>query len=86
MGAYSRNEYRRTLYSFFKFCKMQDWLDNNPVEKVEAWRIRGKTPKIFTPEEVRKILDSTPPKSEIRAYVAISAFTGIRNAEMQREL
>lgn len=84
MGAYSRNEYRRTLYSFFKFCKMQDWLDNNPVEKVEAWRIRGKTPKIFTPEEVRKILDSTPPKSEIRAYVAISAFTGIRNAEMQR--
>ena len=63
---------------------MQDWLDNNPVEKVEAWRIRGKTPKIFTPEEVRKILDSTPPKSEIRAYVAISAFTGIRNAEMQR--
>lgn len=84
LGAYSRNEYRRTLYSFFKFCKMQDWLDNNPVEKVEAWRIRGKTPKIFTPEEVRKILDSTPPKSEIRAYVAISAFTGIRNAEMQR--
>ena len=77
LGAYSRNEYRRTLYSFFKFCKMQDWLDNNPVEKVEAWRIRGKTPKIFTP-------DSTPPKSEIRAYVAISAFTGIRNAEMQR--
>lgn len=84
LGVYSRNEYRRTLYSFFKFCKMQDWLDNNPVEKVEAWRIRGKTPKIFTPEEVRKILDSTPPKSEIRAYVAISAFTGIRNAEMQR--
>lgn len=84
LGTYSRNEYRRTLYSFFKFCKMQDWLDNNPVEKVEAWRIRGKTPKIFTPEEVRKILDSTPPKSEIRAYVAISAFTGIRNAEMQR--
>lgn len=84
LGAYSRNEYRRTLYSFFKFCKMQDWLDNNPVEKVESWRARGRTPGIFTPEEVRKILDSTPPKSEIRAYVAISAFTGIRNAEMQR--
>ena len=33
---------------------------------------------------MRKILDSTPPKSEIRAYVAISAFTGIRNVEMQR--
>ena len=84
IGIYGRNEYRRILYSFFKYCKMQDWLDNNPVEKVEAWRIRGKTPKIFTPEEVRKILDSTPPKSEIRAYVAISAFTGIINAEMQR--
>ena len=84
LGIYSRNEYRRTLYSFFKFCKMQDWLDVNPVEKVESWRARGRTPKIFTPEEVRKILNSTPPKSEIRAFTAIAAFTGIRNAELKR--
>lgn len=84
LGIYSRNEYRRTLYSFFKFCKMQDWLDVNPVEKVESWRARGRTPQIFTPEEVRKILNSTPPQSEIRAFAAISAFTGIRIAEMKR--
>lgn len=84
IGIHDRNEYRRTLYSFFKYCKMQDWLDINPVEKVESWRIRGKTPEIFTPEEVQKILNSTPPQSEIRAYAAIAAFTGIRNAEMKR--
>lgn len=84
IGIHGRNEYRRTLYSFFKYCKMQDWLDINPVEKVESWRIRGKTPEIFTPEEVQKILNSTPPQSEIRAYAAIAAFTGIRNAEMKR--
>lgn len=84
IGIHGRNEYRRTLYSFFKYCKMQDWLDINPVEKVESWRIRGKTPEIFTPEEVQKILNSTPQQSEIRAYAAIAAFTGIRNAEMKR--
>ena len=84
IGIYGRNEYRRTLYSFFKYCKMQDWLDFNPVEKIESWRIRGKTPEIFTPEEVRNILNATPPKSEIRAFAAISAFTGIRIAEMKR--
>lgn len=84
IGIHGRNEYRRTLYSFFKYCKMQDWLDVNPVEKVESWRIRGKTPEIFTPEEVQKILNSTPQQSEIRAYAAIAAFTGIRNAEMKR--
>ena len=84
IGIHGRNEYRRTLYLFFKYCKMQDWLDVNPVEKVESWRIRGKTPEIFTPEEVQKILNSTPPQSEIRAYAAIAAFTGIRNAEMKR--
>ena len=84
LGIYSRNEYRRTLYSFFKFCKMQDWLDVNPVEKVESWRARGRTPGIFTPEEVRRILNSTPPQSEIRAFAAIAAFTGIRNAELKR--
>lgn len=83
IGIHGRNEYRRTLYSFFKYCKMQDWLDVNPVEKVESWRIRGKTPEIFTPEEIQKILNSTPPQSEIRAYAAISAFTGIRSAEMK---
>ena len=84
IGIYGRNEYRRILYSFFKYCKMQDWLDFNPVEKIESWRIRGKTPEIFTPEEVRNILNATPPKSEIRAFAAISAFTGIRIAEMKR--
>ncbi len=84
IGIHGRNEYRRTLYSFFKYCKMQDWLDVNPVEKVESWRIRGKTPEIFTPEEVQKILNFTPPQSEIRAYAAIAAFTGIRKAEMKR--
>ena len=84
LGVYGRNEYRRILYSFFKYCKMQDWLDFNPVEKIESWRIRGKTPEIFTPEEVRNILNATPPKSEIRAFAAISAFTGIRIAEMKR--
>lgn len=84
IGIYGRNEYRRILYSFFKYCKMQDWLDFNPVEKIESWRIRGKTPEIFTPEEVRNILNATPPKSEIRAFAAISAFTGIRSAEMKR--
>ena len=84
IGIHGRNEYRRTLYSFFKYCKMQDWLDVNPVEKVESWRIRGKTPEIFTPEEVQKILNSTPLQSEIRAYAAIAAFTGIRIAEMKR--
>ena len=84
IGIHGRNEYRRTLYSFFKYCKMQDWLDINPVEKVESWRIHGKTPEIFTPEEIQKILNSTPPQSEIRAFAAIAAFTGIRNAEMKR--
>lgn len=84
IGIHGRNEYRRILYSFFKYCKMQDWLDINPVEKVESWHIRGKTPEIFTPEEVRNILNATPPQSEIRAYAAISAFTGIRSAEMKR--
>ena len=84
IGIHGRNEYRRTLYSFFKYCKMQDWLDVNPVEKVESWRIRGKTPEIFTPEEVQKILNSTPPQREIIAYAAIAAFTGIRNAEIKR--
>lgn len=80
----TRNEYRITLFTFFKYCKMQDWLDFNPVERIASWRERPKTPQIFTPEETQKILDSTAPQSDIRAYAAIAAFAGIRQAELQR--
>ena len=80
----TRNAYRRTLYTFFKYCKMQDWVESNPMEKIPAWRSRPKTPEIFTPNEIRKILDSTAPLSEIRAYVAIAAFAGLRSKELQR--
>ena len=78
----TRNAYRRTLYTLFKYCKMQEWIDENPVERIAAWRIRSKTPEIFTPSEVRKILDSTEPLSEMRAYVAIAAFAGLRSMEL----
>ncbi len=80
----TRNEFRVCLYTFFKFCKSQEWLDFNPLERINAWRERSKTPQIFTPEEVRKLLDATPPQSGLRAYIAIAAFAGIRSAELQR--
>lgn len=80
----TRNEFRVCLYTFFKFCKSQEWLDFNPVERINAWRERSKTPQIFTPDAVRKLLDATPPQSGLRAYIAIAAFAGIRSAELQR--
>lgn len=80
----TRNAYRRTLYTFFKYCKMQEWIDENPVERIAAWRTRSKTPEVFTPSEVRKILDGTEPLSEMRAYVAIAAFAGLRSMELRR--
>ena len=45
---------------------------------------QGQDAKNLHAEEVRRILNSTPPQSEIRAFAAIAAFTGIRNAELKR--
>ena len=33
MSITSRKGYRTTLYTFFRFCKMRDWVIENPMEK-----------------------------------------------------
>lgn len=80
----TKNGYRRTLFSFFKFCKMKDWVKENPLEKVPALREKSKTPEIFKVSEIAKMLPLTKPLSDIRAYIAIGAFAGLRSKEIER--
>ncbi len=80
----SRNRFRSMLYSFFKFCKMKDWIAENPVEKVVSLRQKPKTPEIFKVAEVANMLNCSEEKSDIRAYIAIGAFAGLRRRELER--
>lgn len=84
ISAVSKNGYRTILYSFFKFCKIRDWVSENPMEKIASVKQKFKTPKIFKVDEVAYMLQKSEPKSDIRAYIAIGAFAGLRRKELER--
>ena len=84
MSITSRKGYRTTLYTFFRFCKMRDWVEENPMEKIASIRAKLRTPEIFKVDEIAYILSKTEPMSDLRVYIAIGAFAGLRSAEILR--
>ena len=80
----TKNNYRRTLSALFNFCFRKDFIQRNPIEKVSAITKGKKEPEIYKVDEVRYMMNSSPEKSEIRAFLAIGAFGGLRVAEIQR--
>lgn len=45
-----------SVKSFFRFLKLQGYIDNNPVQKMETPRFEKPLPKFFTPEEIDRLL------------------------------
>lgn len=80
----TKNNYRRTLSALFNFCFRKDFIQSNPIEKVATITKDKKEPEIYKVDEVRYMMNSSPEKSEIRAFLAIGAFGGLRVAEIQR--
>lgn len=80
----TKNNYRRTLSALFNFCFRKDFIQRNPIEKVATITKGKKEPEIYKVDEVRYMMNSSPEKSEIRAFLAIGAFGGLRVAEIQR--
>lgn len=80
----TRNNYRTALLAFFSFCKRKGYVKENPIERVQAIKETPKEPEIFTVSELRNILNYTEAGSDIRAYIAIAAFAGLRLSEAMR--
>lgn len=80
----TKNNYRRTLSALFNFCFRKDFIQSNPIEKVATITKDKKEPQIYKVNEIRYMLNCSPEKSEIRAFLAIGAFGGLRVAEIQR--
>ena len=83
-SAKTRNNYRTALLAFFSYCKRKGYINENPIERVAKIKEKPKEPEIFTVSELRNILKKSPEGSDIRAYIAIAAFAGLRLAEVQR--
>jgi integrase len=83
-SARSFNNHRRALQTFFRFCQAHGWLskESELLEMVSKRREAAADIEVFTPAEVRKILNEATPKAA--TCIALQAFAGIRSEELLR--
>ena len=79
------NDYQRRLLAFFNWCIKQGWIEKNPMAKIER-RKNILEIKFYTVEQCKEWLDKADSfsRSNIKFYIAMAMFTGIRTAELLR--
>jgi integrase len=80
----SQNNYRMAIQTLVSYAKESGYLsrDWDEFETVKKQKEKNGTPEIFTPEEIKALLGKANDK--LRPYVAIAAFAGVRQAELER--
>lgn len=78
----TRNNYRRALSVFFAWGMKRGFCVSNPVTDTERSKEVAERVEIFTPAEVRVILNAAP--AELLPFLAMGAFAGLRSEELRR--
>jgi integrase len=74
--------FRRVIHLLFKFAVARGYAADNPVAEAERIKVRNGDIEIFTPLEIARLLAVASP--EFLPSLAISAFAGLRSAEVER--
>ena len=81
----TRHLYHNLLTIFFSFLEKQGWIDKNPVSPVARTRIPPRRPSVFTPAEVRAVMDTAVRMApELVPFFALCFFAGIRPETVAR--
>lgn len=83
----TKKTYRLAVSSFFSYCLKNGYIDGaeNPISKVDSFNVKNTdTPEIYTVNEARYMLSVSQAESDIRAFLAIGLFAGLRTAEIHR--
>jgi hypothetical protein len=81
----TRSGMRNRLSAFFSWCCDHGYTLTNPVRKVSLGRASRVVPKIFTPEEVHRLLDTVRALDPaLLPYFTLGIFCGIRPDELKR--
>lgn len=98
-GATIRANSKRYLSVFFNWCVSSERLDTNPMQRCRKIKKAIKTPKIYTPAQVKKIMDKAcdfettrltkgihhkAHAPELVCYLALGFFGGLRPQEVMR--
>ena len=81
----SRNTYRVVLVCFGNFLKKRGYLPSDKpsvFQGICAWRDEIKPVTVFTPDEMRAMLNRAV--EHLLPYIALGAFAGLRSAEIAR--
>jgi integrase len=81
----TRNNFRRLLGGFFRFAMAHGHMPkgaDNPAALTERAREESKAPGIFTPDEMRTLLEC--PVDDVCRYLVLGGFGGFRTGEIQR--
>jgi len=83
-GPRTRNNIRTSIQTLFNFAVARRYLpkDHDELNAVALAKDRDGAIEIFTPQEMREILDHSP--EGLVPFLVIGAFAGIRSAEIQR--
>ena len=84
----TRNHYRRVLSAFFGWCEKQGACSENPLKMVIKAKAVGGDVELFTPGEMRTLLELADSMGEeyrdVLAMLCIGGFAGLRASEFER--
>src|SRR5262249_35140624 len=81
----SRLNYRQHIGVLFSYAKRRRLIDSNPIEFTARPKLIDKAPEIFTVDELRTLLDAALRlEPEVVPMLAIGAFAGLRDSEIQQ--
>jgi len=81
----SRAQYRANIGVLFSHAERREMIDKNPVTRTEKPKLVDTSPEIFTPDELRSLLETASRQTaDVVPMLSIGAFAGLREAEIQR--
>lgn len=82
VAAQTRNNFRTVLRTLFEFATLRGYSTSNPATRIAKAKVVRSAPEIFTPEQMRVLLENAP--RDFVPYLTIGAFAGLRSAEIER--
>lgn len=82
VAAQTRNNFRTILRTLFEYAVSRGYAADNAVAKTGKAKVVRGAPEIFTPAQMRKVIEKAP--RDFVPYLAIGAFAGLRSAEIER--
>ena len=81
----SRANYRANIGVLFSYAEQRGIIDRNPILRTARPKLIDRPPDIFTVDELRSLLEAaTRTTRDVVPMLAIGAFAGLREAEIQR--